>query len=40
MNGKKVKLDYRLEQNDLIEHKTIRIEPPCLDIMPKIIFEN
>lgn len=32
INGKAVSLDYKLKDNDVIEHDTIRKEPPVFDL--------
>ena len=40
INGNKTTLDYTLKNNDLLVHRTMRVEPPILDLEVRIIEEN
>ena len=40
VNGKKINTDYILKHKDLIRHSTFKIEEPCLNLKPVIIFED
>lgn len=40
MNGKEITEDYRLKSNDMIEHETIRKEPPVYNFPIEKIFED
>lgn len=30
----------KIRNNDLFEHKTTRVEPPILNLTPKVLFED
>jgi len=40
VNGKEITEDYHLQKNDLIEHETIRKEPPVYNLPIEIIYED
>lgn len=39
-NLNKEYINYLIRHSDFMEHITIRIEPPILDIVPEIIYED
>ena len=40
VNGKEITEDYKLKSNDMIEHETIRKEPPVYNFPIEKIFED
>ncbi|KAL4493083.1 hypothetical protein ABPG72_003168 [Tetrahymena utriculariae] len=40
VNKQKQNIDYRFKHNDLFEHYTSRVEPPIINLLPKVIFED
>lgn len=40
VNGKKVTPNHVIKDGDLIEHFTLRVEPPVLDLPIKIVYED
>ncbi|KRX01204.1 Pseudouridine synthase, catalytic domain [Pseudocohnilembus persalinus] len=40
INKQKVDKDYVFQPSDFMEHYTIRLEPPVLNILPEIIYED